>query len=49
MVRVNAFSDAEQKAKHFAALAKEDLAVFESSDAKTAMLDLLDFVIQRSW
>ena len=49
MVRVNAFSDAEQKAKHFAALAKEDLSVFESSDAKTAMLDLLDFVIQRSW
>jgi octaprenyl-diphosphate synthase len=49
MVRVNAFSDAEQKAKYYAALAKEDLSVFEPSDAKTAMLDLLDFVIQRSW
>jgi geranylgeranyl pyrophosphate synthase len=49
MVRVNAFSDAERKAKHYAALAKEDLSVFEPSDAKTAMLDLLDFVIQRSW
>lgn len=49
MGQTNAFHDAEQKAKHYAALAKTDLAVFEESDAKTAMLDLLNFVIQRSW
>jgi geranylgeranyl pyrophosphate synthase len=49
MVSSNAFSDAERKAKYYANLAKDDLAVFENSDAKTAMLDLLDFVIQRSW
>jgi len=49
MVQTNAFRDAEQKAKHYAALAKNDLTVFEESDAKTAMLELLDFVIQRSW
>jgi octaprenyl-diphosphate synthase len=49
MVRSNAFSDAERKAKYYANLAKDDLAVFQDSDAKTAMLDLLDFVIQRSW
>ena len=45
----NAFSDAQKKAKFYASLAKNDLAVFESSDAKTAMLELLDFVLDRSW
>ena len=45
----NAFADAEKKAKFYASLAKNDLAIFEDSDAKTAMLKLLDFVIQRSW
>lgn len=45
----NAFRDAEQRAKYYASLAKTDLSVFEESDAKTAMLELLDFVIQRSW
>lgn len=49
LAQTNAFHDAEQKAKHYASLAKSDLAVFEESDAKAAMLDLLDFVIQRSW
>jgi octaprenyl-diphosphate synthase len=44
-----AFSDAEKKAKFYASLAKNDLAVFDDSDAKSAMLNLLDFVIQRSW
>jgi len=45
----SAFSDAEKKAKYYAALAKNDLAVFEPSDARSAMLDLLNFVIERSW
>jgi octaprenyl-diphosphate synthase len=45
----NAFADAEKKAKFYATLAKNDLAVFDESEARTAMLDLLDFVIQRSW
>ena len=45
----NAFSDAENKAKFYASLAKNDLAIFDSSDAKSAMLELLDFVIHRSW
>lgn len=44
-----AFSDAEKKAKYYATLAKNDLSTFEQSDARSAMLDLLDFVIQRSW
>lgn len=45
----NAFTDAEKKAKFYASLAKNDLAVFDESEAKTAMLDLLDFVIERNW
>ncbi|HSP06597.1 MAG TPA: polyprenyl synthetase family protein, partial [Acidobacteriota bacterium] len=44
-----AFADAEKKAKFYATLAKNDLAVFENSDAKSAMLDLLNFVIARNW
>ena len=44
-----AFADAEKKCKFYATLAKNDLAVFENSDAKSAMLDLLNFVIERSW
>lgn len=43
------FADAEKKAKFYATLAKNDLAVYENSDAKSAMLDLLNFVIERSW
>jgi octaprenyl-diphosphate synthase len=45
----NAFTDAEKKAKFYASLAKNDLAVFDDSEAKTAMLNLLDFVILRNW
>jgi len=44
-----ALPDAEKKAKYYAGLAKNDLSVFDDSDAKSSMLDLLDFVIQRSW
>jgi octaprenyl-diphosphate synthase len=47
--RSNSFTDAEKKAKFYATLAKNDLAVFDDSEARTAMLDLLDFVIQRNW
>jgi octaprenyl-diphosphate synthase len=47
--RSQAFTDAEKKAKFYATLAKNDLAVFDESEARTAMLDLLDFVIQRNW
>jgi octaprenyl-diphosphate synthase len=47
--QTNAFPDAQKKAKFYASLAKNDLAVFESSDAKEAMLELLDFVLDRSW
>ncbi len=49
LMESRAFADAEKKAKFYATLAKNDLAVFDDSEAKTAMLDLLDFVIQRSW
>jgi len=45
----NSFTDAEKKAKFYATLAKNDLAVFDDSEARKAMLDLLDFVIQRNW
>lgn len=47
--RTNAFADAEKKAKFYASLAKNDLAIFDPSDAKATMLDLLDFVITRNW
>jgi octaprenyl-diphosphate synthase len=49
LMRSKAFSDAEKKAKLYASLAKTDLASFENTDSKSAMLELLDFVIQRSW
>jgi octaprenyl-diphosphate synthase len=49
LVQTNAFSDTEQKAKQYAQMAKTDLGVFPNSDARSAMLELLDFVIQRSW
>jgi len=49
LIRSNALPDAEKKSKFYANLAKNDLAVFDDSDAKSSMLDLLDFVIQRSW
>lgn len=49
LTQSNAFSDAEKKAKYYASLAKNDLAVFDDSDAKAAMLELLNFVIQRDW
>lgn len=49
LVRSRAFSDAEKKAKFYASLAKNDLASFENTDSKSAMLELLDFVIERNW
>ena len=49
LTKSNAFVDAERKAKFYATLAKDDLAIFEASDAKSAMLELLDFVIHRNW
>lgn len=49
LMDTGAYGDAEKKAKFYASLAKNDLAVFEESEARTAMLDLLDFVIQRAW
>jgi octaprenyl-diphosphate synthase len=45
----NAFADAEKKAKFYASLAKNDLAVFEPSDARAALLAILNFVIERTW
>jgi len=47
--RTKSFADAEKKAKFYASLAKNDLAIFDPSDAKATMLDLLDFVITRNW
>jgi octaprenyl-diphosphate synthase len=49
LTRSGAFADAEKKSKYYASLAKNDLAVFPESDARSAMLDLLDFVIDRDW
>lgn len=42
-------NDTIERARHYGAMAKDALAIFDDSDAKTSMMDIVDFCIERAY
>lgn len=49
LVKHNALSDTVERARHYGAIARDALGVFPESDIKTALLDVIDFCIERAY
>lgn len=49
MARHNALSDTVERARHYGNLARESLQQFEESPLKTALLEVIDFVVEREF
>jgi len=45
----SALSDTVERARHYGAIARDALGVFPESDIKTALLDVIDFCIERAY
>jgi len=46
--RHRALSDTVERARHYGAIARDALGIFPQSDIKTALLDIIDFCIERA-
>jgi len=49
LVKHNALTDTVERARHYGAIARDALGVFPESDIKTALLDVIDFCIERAY
>ncbi|PWC54312.1 polyprenyl synthetase family protein [Azospirillum sp. TSO22-1] len=49
MVRHNALKDTVERARHYGAIARDALGLFPDSAVKRALLDVIDFVIDRDY
>ena len=49
MEKYSALTDTVERARHYGAIAKDALAIFPRSEAKTALLDITDFCIDRAY
>lgn len=49
LVRHNAITDTVKRAKHYGDLARDALAIFPESEAKEALLGIIDFCIERAY
>jgi octaprenyl-diphosphate synthase len=47
MKRHNALSDTMERARHYGAIARDDLAIFPESGAKAALLEAIAFCVER--
>jgi octaprenyl-diphosphate synthase len=47
MKRHNALADTLERARHYGAIAGDDLAIFPASDAKAALLEAIEFCVDR--
>ena len=45
----NALVDTAERARHYGAIARDSLGIFPESEIKTALLDVIDFVIERAY
>ena len=45
----SALTDTAERARHYGAIARDSLGIFPESEIKTALLDVLDFVIERAY
>lgn len=49
MVRHNTLADTAERARHYGSIARDALGIFPDSEVKRAMVDLVDFVIERAY
>ena len=49
MKRHNTLTDSVERARHYAMIAKDALGVFPDSDVKSALLELVDFCVERAY
>jgi octaprenyl-diphosphate synthase len=49
MTRHNTLRDSVERARHYGAVARDSLGLFPASPVKTAMLDVIDFVVNRDF
>jgi octaprenyl-diphosphate synthase len=47
MKRHNALSDTMERARHYGAIARDDLAIFPDSNAKAALREAIEFCVDR--
>jgi octaprenyl-diphosphate synthase len=47
MQRHNALSDTMERARHYGAIARDALAIFPDGDAKAALLEAIEFSVER--
>jgi octaprenyl-diphosphate synthase len=48
MVRHRALDDAVERARHYGAVARDALGIFPASEAKSALIEVIDFCIERA-
>lgn len=49
LIRHNALADCTARARHYGAIARDALGIFSDSPARTAMLDVVDFTVERGY
>ena len=49
MKRHNALSDTMERARHYGAIARDALAIFPDSDVKEALLEAIEFCVDRPY
>jgi octaprenyl-diphosphate synthase len=49
MVKHNALSDAVERARHYGSIARDAIGIFADSPEKAALVDLVDFCIERAY
>ncbi len=49
MTEHNALADTVERARHYAAIAKDALGIFPSGEVKSAMLEVVDFCVDRAY
>jgi len=49
LVKHNSLTDTAERARHYGAIARDALGIFPESDIKTALLDVIDFCIERAY
>jgi octaprenyl-diphosphate synthase len=45
----NALSDTMERARHYGAIARDAMAIFPDSDAKSALLEAIEFCVDRPY
>jgi len=49
MTKHRSLNDTVERARHYASIAKDSLGIFPDGDMKSAMLDVVDFCVERAY